>query len=166
LVRQAPKEISMLVCCKPRRVAGFSLIELMVTIAVAATLAAIVIPTYQSQIRKSRRTEARTAVMDLANREERYYSVNNDYTDSGVRLGYAQPGGADAQILDQSVGAGYYTVTVTKFNAAPLATPPTPPTFTITATAVGTQAKDTACLKFTVDDKGTQTSTPAADCWN
>ena len=152
----------MLVCCKPRRVAGFSLIELMVTIAVAATLAAIVIPTYQSQIRKSRRTEARTAVMDLASREERYYSVNNDYTDSAVRLGYATPGAADAQILDQSVGTGYYTVTVIN-NAA---IPPATATFSITATAVGTQAKDTACLTFAVDDKGTQTSAPAADCWN
>ena len=156
----------MLVCSKPRRVAGFSLIELMVTVAVAATLAAIVIPTYQSQIRKSRRTEARTAVMDLANREERYYSVNNDYTDSAVRLGYAQPGDADAQISNMSVGAGYYTVTVNHIAANPVAVPPTPATFTITATPVGTQLKDTACQTFTVDDKGTQTSAPAADCWN
>jgi type IV pilus assembly protein PilE len=152
----------MLMCCKPRRVAGFSLIELMVTVAVAATLAAIVIPTYQSQIRKSRRTEARTAVMDLANREERYYSVNNDYSDSAVQLGYAKPGAADAQISNLSVGAGYYTVTVIHQGV----NPPTPATFSITATAVGTQAKDTACQTFTVDDKGTQTSTPAADCWN
>jgi type IV pilus assembly protein PilE len=149
----------MLMCCKPRRVAGFSLIELMVTVAVAATLAAIVIPTYQSQIRKSRRTEARTAVMDLATREERYYSVNNDYSSSALQLGY---GAADAQINGMSVGAGYYTVTVQNFAAAP----PLPATFTITATAVGTQAKDTACQAFTVDDKGTQTSAPAADCWN
>jgi type IV pilus assembly protein PilE len=149
----------MLVCCKPRRIAGFSLIELMVTVAVAATLAAIVIPTYQSQIRKSRRTEARTAVMDLATREERYYSVNNDYSSSALQLGY---GGTDAQINTMSVGAGYYTVTVQSFAAAP----PAPATFTITATAVGTQAKDTGCLTFTVDDKGTQTSAPATDCWN
>jgi type IV pilus assembly protein PilE len=150
----------MLVCCRPRRrVAGFSLIELMVTVAVAATLAAIVIPTYQSQIRKSRRTEARTAVMDLATREERYYSVNNDYSSSALQLGY---GAADAQINTMSVGAGYYTVTVVANGALP----PAPATFTITATAVGTQAKDTGCLTFTVDDKGTQTSAPAADCWN
>jgi type IV pilus assembly protein PilE len=149
----------MLVCCRPRRIAGFSLIELMVTVAVAATLAAIVIPTYQSQIRKSRRTEARTAVMDLATREERYYSVNNDYSSSALQLGY---GAADAQINTMSVGAGYYTVTVVAIGALP----PAPATFTITATAVGSQAKDTGCLTFTVDDKGTQTSAPAADCWN
>ncbi len=156
----------MSVCCKPRPAAGFSLIELMVTVAVAATLAVIVIPTYQSQIRKSRRTEARTAVMDLATREERYYSVNNDYSQSAVQLGYAAPGAADAQINGMSVGSGYYTVTVNNVPATPLATPPVPATFTITATAVGMQMKDAGCQTFTVDDKGTQSSAPAADCWN
>ena len=48
-----------------RRVAGFTLVELMVTILIGAILLAIAVPTYQAQIRKSRRTEARNAVLDL-----------------------------------------------------------------------------------------------------
>ncbi len=53
---------------------GFTLIELMVTIMVAAILAAIAVPSYTSQIRKSRRTEARNAVLDAAAREERLFA--------------------------------------------------------------------------------------------
>ena len=154
----------MSVCFKPRRVAGFTLIELMVTLVVAAILISIAVPAYQTQVRKSRRTEARNAVMDLAAREERYYSVNNTYTNVALELGYGQD---NAAITDRPIGSGYYTVSVTASAADPAATPPTRAGFTITAKAVGTQLKDTPCKTFTVDDVGTQTSTPSAtECWN
>src|ERR1700744_5930788 len=99
---------------------GFTLIELMVTIVVATILISIAVPSYQAQVRKSRRTEARNALMDLAGREERYYSVNNDYSQSALQLGY---GTDDAQIKDLSIGGGYYTVTVTNTEPQPAATP-------------------------------------------
>src|SRR5438105_3906474 len=102
-------EMSMSVCFKPRRAGGFTLIELLVTMVVAAILISIAVPSYQSQVRKSRRTEARNAVMDLAAREERYYSVNNTYTNLAVELGYGQD---NAAITDRPIGSGYYTVTV------------------------------------------------------
>ena len=150
----------MPVYCKPRRTGGFSLLELMVTVAVAAILFTIAVPTYQAQVRKSRRTEARTAVMDLATREERYYSVNNDYSASALQLGY---GTADAPITDLTVGSGYYQVSVVKRAAAP----PKLAGFTVTATAFGPQLKDAACQTFQVDETGTQTSAPSTtDCWN
>jgi type IV pilus assembly protein PilE len=154
----------MQVYFEPRRAAGFTLIELMVSLLVAAILIGIAVPSYQAQVRKSRRTEARNAVMDLATREERYFSVNNDYSQSAMQLGY---GTDDVQIKDRPIGGGYYTVTVTNTEPKPTATPPTRASFTITATAVGAQAKDATCLTFTVDDTGTQTSTPSTtECWN
>ena len=154
----------MSVCFKPRRVAGFTLIELMVTLVVAAILISIAVPSYQSQVRKSRRTEARNAVMDLAAREERYYSVNNAYTNVALELGY---GTDNAVISGRPIGSGYYTVSVKLIAPQPAATPPIRAGFTITATAVGTQSKDTPCQTFAVDDVGTQTSTPSAtECWN
>jgi type IV pilus assembly protein PilE len=114
-------------------------------------------------VRKSRRTEARNAVMDLAAREERYYSVNNDYSASALQLGY---GTDDAAITDRPIGGGYYTITVANIEPAPTATPPTRASFTITAKAVGAQVKDGTCLTFMVDDKGAQTSTPSnTECW-
>ena len=150
----------MSVYCKPRRMGGFSLLELMVTVAVAAILFTIAVPTYQAQVRKSRRTEARTAVMDLATREERYYSVNNDYSDSGLQLGYTTQ---DAAINNLTIGNGYYQVSVVRRAAAP----PKLAGFTVTATAFGPQLKDTACQTFQVDETGAQTSAPSTtDCWN
>jgi type IV pilus assembly protein PilE len=143
------------------RAAGFTLIELMVTIVIGAILLSIAIPSYQSQIRKSRRTEARTALLDLATREERYYSVNNTYSQVAADLGY---GAGTGQINGMSVGSGYYTVTV---NAA--AGPPA--TFSVVATTANTQVKDKRCATFTVDQTGAQSSTDsnaAASnvCWN
>ena len=153
----------MSVCFKPRRAGGFTLIELMVTLVVAAILLSIAVPAYQTQVRKSRRTEARNAVMDLAAREERYYSVNNAYTNIALQLGYGQD---NAAITDRPIGSGYYTVSVTLTAPQPAATPPVLPGFKITAKAAGAQLKDAPCQSFVVDDVGTQTSLPSTECWN
>ena len=148
-----------------RRSGGFTLVELMVVILVAAILLSIAVPTYQTQIRHSRRTEARTALLDLANREERYFSVNNSYTTSQQALGY---GTTTTTFQAVSVGSGYYTVTITVTAGDPTTSPVTQPGYSITATAVGGQANDTACATFTVDQTGTQSSTtaPASTCWH
>lgn len=131
--------------------AGFTLVELMVTIVIATILLSIAIPTYQSQVRKSRRTEAKTAILDLAGREERLFSITNSYSQVPADLGY--PGA-----WPQAVGGGYYTVSV----GAPAVIGTDPATFTITATAVNTQAKDTQCSTFKVDQTGQQNSFDAS----
>ena len=139
---------------RPRRtlVKGFTLIELMVAVAVVAILGTIAMTSYQSQIRKSRRTDARSAVLDLAGREEKLFSTTNAYSGTGSDLGYAA--------LPAIVGSGYYQVTVVV---------PNPPiSYLITATAIGTQAKDTGCASLSVDQLGSQASTgtdTVAACW-
>src|SRR5260370_6500079 len=90
------------------RIAGFTLVELMAVILVASILFAIAIPSYQSQIRKSRRTDAKTAVLDLAAREEKYFSLNNSYTNSPANLGYLAASSTAG--FPQAVGSGYYQV--------------------------------------------------------
>jgi type IV pilus assembly protein PilE len=141
--------------------AGFTLIELMVAIAIAAVLATIAVSSYTNQVRKTRRTEARNALLDLAAREERFFSTNNAYTTAFGGLGYAAA-------FPQPVGSGYYTVSVC---VAPGPGPAcagnavTGNIFVLTATAVGVQAKDTACASFTVDNTGLQNGTNA-NCWN
>jgi prepilin-type N-terminal cleavage/methylation domain-containing protein len=68
---------------------GFSLIELMVVVAIATILFAVAVPSYMLYVRQSRRTEARTAVLDLAGREERFFSTNGaTYTAVPGNLGY------------------------------------------------------------------------------
>ena len=134
---------------------GFTLVELMVTVAIVAILATIATTSYTSQIRKSRRTDARSAVMDLAGREEKLFSTTNAYTDVPANVGYAGP-------FPQSIGSGYYKITVTIGNP--------PITYQVTATPdpAGPQFSDADCTSFSVDQTGKQTAVPAANtamCW-
>jgi type IV pilus assembly protein PilE len=130
---------------------GFTLVELMVTMVIAAILFSIAIPSYLNQIRESRRTEAKTALLDLAGREETLFSTQNLYTTVPTAVGYT--GGA----FPVTVGSGYYSVSVVSPN--PVA-PATQPSFIITATPIAgtSQAKDSACQSFSVDQLGNQTA--------
>lgn len=156
----------------PRRpTAGFTLIELMIVVVIATILVAIAIPMYEHQIQESRRTEAKTALLDLAGREQRYFSVQNTFTTSFVDLGYA----TGAPPPSVTVGSGYYSVTVSVPAAAPdpQAANIAAPSFSFTATPVAgsPQANDTACASFTVDSIGYQSaqnsggSDNTATCW-
>lgn len=62
-----------------RRSGGFTLIELMITVAIVGILAAIAYPSYQEQIRKGRRADAMAQLVTLAQAYERYYTSNNTY---------------------------------------------------------------------------------------
>ena len=144
---------------------GFTLIELMIVVVIVAILASIAIPAYNQQIRKSRRTEAKTALLDLAGREERYFNANtgtNAYTNVSTNLGYAA---TLPTMVNYPVGTGYYTVTVTPVAAAPNV----PASYTIQATPVGDQANDLQCTTFTLSSTGQQIATGSAtasvECW-
>jgi type IV pilus assembly protein PilE len=142
---------------------GFTLIELMVVVLIGAILISIAGPTYMTHIRKSRRTEARTALLDLASREERYLSSNNAYTNTAANLGYAA--------LPATIGNGYYTLTV---SAPVAATATAPASFTATTVPIAGkgQDKDVMCVSFTVDSTGKQSSVNSSGtdststCWN
>jgi type IV pilus assembly protein PilE len=130
--------------------AGFNLVELMVVVAIVGTLVAIALPTYNQSMRKSRRTEAKSALLDLAGREERFYNTNNNvYTATPASLGYT---------TFAAVGSGYYSVAVT-VNPAAL----TAPSYLITATPLSAdQQKDTACAYYAVDSTGKQVAGASA----
>jgi type IV pilus assembly protein PilE len=146
-----------------RKARGFTLIELMIAVLVAAILVGIAVPTYNAQTRKSRRTEAKTALLDIASREERYNSTYTTYSSTAADLGYAS--------LPATVGTGYYQVTVLACATACGADAGKGPFYLLTATPVTgkPQAKDTECGAFTLDNTGTQGITgtgSAATCWN
>ena len=152
-----------------RRPQGFSLIELVITMLIVAILAAIAIPGYNSYVRKSRRTEIKTALLDMASLEERYFSTNQTYSSTAGDLGYTA--------FPATLASGFYTISAPAVTAASVPTAATPggipAVFTLTGTYVaGTdQAKDTQCASFTVTSGGIQSATNSggtdntATCW-
>src|SRR4029077_13168357 len=113
----------------------------------------IALPMYAKQVQHSRRVDARTAVLDLAGREERFMSVQASYTTVPANLGFAGP-------FPVTVGSGYYQLNVTVVAAAP----PNPATYRVFAIPVGgsPQIKDTPCQYFSVDSTGRQFSSASA----
>jgi len=122
-----------------RRTEGFTLIELMITVAVIAILAAVAYPSYLQQIIRSRRSSAKATMMDIANREQQYLLANRVYADTAALQanGYAVP----------SDGSQYYTWAVDLGSGAV-------PTFTITFTPIGSQVSDGL---LTLDQAGNRT---------
>jgi type IV pilus assembly protein PilE len=141
---------------------GFTLVELMIVVAIGTILLAIAVPSYMSYMRQTRRIEAKTAVMDLAAREERYLSTNpTGYTAAAANLGYTA--------LPLVVGSGYYQLSVCTPACAPSALAGAL-SYTVTATPVAGQGQDqdAQCLAFSVDSAGQQYASGSAGapyCW-
>lgn len=135
----------------PRRVPGFTLIELMIVVAVVAILAAIAYPSYQEHIRKTRRAQAKADLVEYAQLAERYHTVNNSYE------GFTLP--ASQSPREEGATAQYNLVlTVDKKTAASQ--------FRITAEPTGAQAED-RCGKLSLDQASVKRHSKGdyKECW-
>jgi len=127
---------------------GFSLIELMVTVAIVGTLAAIAIPSYNSYVRRSKRADAKVALTGLAQQYERCYTRYNAYNNVNCAVALNFP----TQNKAYTIAADAAGVNVNDF--------------AIMATPTGDQVKDTACGTFKLNSAGVKTVTGAAtNCW-
>lgn len=118
---------------------GFTLIEIMVVVAIVAILAAIAFPSYQNHLRKARRADAQSAMMDLANREQQYLLDARSYATGGTAL-------SSLNVTLASDVTTYYTISI-----APGASTPS---FVITAAPQGPQLPDG---NLTLDSDGNKT---------
>jgi type IV pilus assembly protein PilE len=148
--------------------AGFTLIELMIAVAIVGILATIAATSYQRQVMQSHRTDARTALLDLAGREEKLFSTTNQYSAIPSVLGYGTATTAVSFPVGSSNGTNYYNVLITTPDPLQSANLNS---YSITATPIpgSPQAADTTCTSLTVNQLGQQTATPLANattCWS
>jgi len=129
---------------------GFTLIEVMITVAIVGILAAVAYPSYTEHVKKSARAEAITALVDAANKQEQFFVDNHDYTAVLANLG-----------LNATTETGLYTLSmVAVANSRE---------FTITATAgSGVALTDSDCTALIINELSTKTSTGSGtskECW-
>ena len=130
---------------------GFTLIELMVVLAVAAILSAVALPSYQGQVAKGRRADGKQALVELAQKLERFYTERGTF--AGVGLG----GGG---LYPAVSSGGYYSLAIIS---------QTVDGFTLTATPRGNQAGD-ACAALGYNHLGDRSVGAGAtlspdQCW-
>ena len=126
----------------PRKRNGFTLIELMITVAIIAILASIAYPSYQQYIIRSKRSAAQAQMMDIANRQQQFLLANRSYAtkDALTASGYALPA---------EVAANYgYTITLQDPTSTEV------PSFLLTFRPTGSQERDG---DLTLDNQGAKT---------
>ena len=136
---------------------GFTLVEVMIVLAILAIISAVAIPGYQDQVRETRRSDATAVLMQARQAMERHYSKFYSYAAANEGVTFPDQSPADGAVA-------YYDISLVN-NAT---------TYTITATAVGAQAHDD-CGNISINQagqKGAKDSAPAAtsaadvqECW-
>lgn len=126
---------------------GFSLVELMIVLVIMGILSALAYPSYQSRVRKAKRSDAKEALLRIQLAQEKWRVSDTDYATL-------------AELGNPSTDGGYYTITIPVNTAT---------AYTIRATGTGAQANDsaggTSCSPLeVVVSAGGESKTPT-DCW-
>lgn len=132
---------------------GFTLIEMMIVVAIIGILAAIAYPSYDQYVKRGNRTEGQALLNDAAARQERYFNQNNTYittADNISKLGM--------NLTNNKSATGKYVFSVSKVDSDG--------GYTLTATQ---QFSDTKCGNLTLNAKGERaasaTGASVSDCW-
>ena len=127
---------------------GFTLAELMITIAIVAVLAAVALPTYREHVRTSRRTEAQAYLMAIASRQQQFLMDTRAYAGALTAINIPTPA---------NVGAAYDLTLVAAGGP--------PPTFSITAVPkTGSDQARERCGTLAIDQTGAKTAA-LSRCW-
>lgn len=143
---------------------GFTLIELMIAVAIVAILAAIAYPSYTQWVAKSRRTDAKSLLHRVAANQEKFFTQCGSYTTNfGGAVGGCGGLGmvSGAMVTSMPSDNGYYSVSISL--------PAGPTTFAVTAKALGNQLATDGprCDLFTLNQTGLKgvTGSEGMGCW-
>lgn len=129
---------------------GFTLIELMIVVVVVGILVAVAYPSYQNQVRQTRRSDGKAALLNAAQQLERCFTRFNSYDNAGCAVADALDDGIDSPegwyVVSDAVGAS---------------------TFSLVATPQNAQTSDTACGNLTLTHTGQRAAsgTQPDTCW-
>ena len=129
------------------RMAGITLLELMIVVVIVSLLAALSYPNYREYVARAKRNEAKAALLKLATNQEKFYLQNQTFTNDLSLLGFA------SDLTDSES----YRITIGGANLAE--------NFTGTATYQPDDEERDKCFTFTIDGRGTKGSGPYTDCW-
>lgn len=125
---------------------GFTLLELLIALAIIAILATIAIPSYEEQLLQGRRSDATTALTIFSQRVERHFLESGSYS------------GASTALYRENSTEGHYLLSITISGSS----------YQLQATPVGIQSADSLCGGYTLNEKGERGITGSgtlSECW-
>lgn len=129
-----------------RKSAGFTLVELMIVVAIVGILTAVSISFYGNYVTDARRTDGRSALTSTATALEKCKALFGAYNNAGC-----------TPVIPGTSDDGFYTIARTTSTAT---------TFVLTASRAGSQANDANCVTMTLSNTGIEGGTPVNnECW-
>jgi type IV pilus assembly protein PilE len=140
----------------PRRSRGFTLIELMITVAIVAILAAVALPAYKGQIARGKRSDVQSLLVEDAGYMQRYYEANNTYLSTGTGANAISPSLPNTR--SPKSGNKNYDISIDSDNTSAT-------TFKLKAVPTGSMTGD-KCGTYTIDHLGQKgAGDTVAACW-